>query len=147
MFGAEHDAEASTLMSASYSTHADAFSDAAKATIHRGVDTRLRRGQPRSEATASTGPARTQSAAESATPASGSGAAQVAIHVHVHASAFAVDGTDVQDGALDAVLAARAKDAHATELVITKDMDVPSSRVVQLIDRGRAAGLVRVTLQ
>lgn len=126
-FGAEH-VVGDTLMNPVYSEHAAAFSDDSHAAVQRGIDERL---------------GRKHRTLEPLPPP----VAHPTLFVHVTAASALIDG----DAASDSELSTRFGEAAAadkdTEVIFQKDKGVPSSRLIELIDRAKAAGLARFSMR
>jgi biopolymer transport protein ExbD len=127
--GAPHETATDTLMNAKYSVHAAEFSAEAHAIIQRTLDQRL-------------GRAPAEPARQVAQPPR-----HPTLHVHLATTGVAVDGDARDDDALAAVFRAQAAQDPATEVVIEKDRGVPTAKLVELIDRAKAAGLTKFTIQ
>ena len=133
--GAPHEATADTLMNPAYSEHAAAFSSDAHAIIQRTLDQRLGRE--------STAPV-VETAAASAPP-------MLKVHktllVDVSADAVTLDGAAKTDSELSIVFSGDAAADKDTEVILHKDKGVPSSKLVEVIDRAKAAGLTKFTIR
>lgn len=133
--GAPHEVSSETLMNAVYSEHAAAFSSDAHAIVQRTLDQRLGR-------------------ATTATPTAGAPpAAPPALKVHktllvqVTADAVMVDTNPETESELTVAFSAYAALDPDTEVILHKDRGVPSSRLVDVIDRAKAAGLTKFTIE
>jgi len=135
--GAPHEATSETLMNAAYSEHAAAFSSDAHALIQRTLDHRLGR-----ETTAA--PPTTEAAATVPPP-------MLKVHktleVHVMADSVTLDNKPETDGELTTAFSANAALDKDIEVIVHKDKGVPSARIVEVIDRAKAAGLTKFTIQ
>jgi hypothetical protein len=133
--GAPHETISETLMNATYSEHAVAFSADAHATIQRGLDQRLGRE------TSAPPPV----AVVTAPPP------VVKVHkpliVHVTADSVTVDDLNEDEGGLSMRFSVEAAFDKDTEVIFHKDKGVPSSRLVEVIDRAKAVGLTKLTIQ
>jgi hypothetical protein len=136
--GAPHEAIAETLMNPTYSEHAAKFSAEAHAIIQRGIDQRLGR-----ETAAPT----VVDAAP--TPVAPTPVAKVhkPLVVHVTADGVTVDDLTEDEGGLSMRFSVEASYDKDTEVIFHKDKRVPESRLVEVIDRAKAAGLTKFTIQ
>lgn len=136
--GAPHEATSETLMNPAYSEHAAAFSSDAHAIIQRTLDQRLGR-----ESTAPT-PAATDATI-------GAPPAMLKVHktllVNVSADAVTLDGKAETDAELALGFSGHAALDKDTEVILHKDKGVPSARLVDVIDRAKAAGLTKFTIE
>ena len=115
--GVNHETATDSLMSPMYSEHASAFSSEAHQIIQRS----LGGGTPE--------PAHVP---------------HETLSVHVMADSVTVDDESKTD---DEQTAAFRSAGPTTELVIHKDKGVPSTKLVEVIDRAKAAGLSKFTMQ
>jgi biopolymer transport protein ExbD len=148
--GVGHEVTADTLMNASYSEHASAFSSDAHSTIQRTFDQRLGGGlAPEVAPAAAAAPAPVAAApAAVATPAASKSKAHPTLKAIILANGSVIlDGTEVGDGDLDKRFGEQAKLDIESSLVISRDKGVATTRVVKLIDRAKAAGLKNITFQ
>lgn len=134
--GAPHEGTADTLMNAAYSEHAAAFSSDAHAIIQRTLDQRLGR-----ETTAAP-PVETAAAAPPPVLK-----VHKTVMVHVMADGVTVDDKPETDGELGMVFSGDAALDKDTEVIVHKDKGVPSAKLVEIIDRAKAAGLTKFTIE
>jgi hypothetical protein len=131
--GADHDAEEDTIMNASYSHRAGAFSAPAREVMLRTLDRRLGRG-------ASTGEARATTAVGSPEPQRSGPTGRLVFYVTptggVEVEGKAIGGIDVDNLLEDAF--ARSRD---TEVVIMRARKAPADALAKLVDRATAIGL------
>jgi biopolymer transport protein ExbD len=136
--GAPHEATSETLMNPAYSEHAAAFSSDAHAIIQRTLDQRLGR-----ESTATPPPV--AAATTDAPPP------MLKVHktllVNVSADAVTLDNKIETDSQLTMVFSANAALDKDTEVILHKDKGVPSAKLVEVIDRAKAAGLTKFTIE
>jgi hypothetical protein len=134
--GAPHEATSETLMNAAYSEHAAAFSPEAHAIIQRTLDQRLGR-----EATAP------DVAAEP--PAAPPPLLKVhkTLLVNVSAETVTLDDKTETDSELSMAFSTSAALDKDTEVILHKDKGVPSAKLVEVIDRAKAAGLTKFTIR
>jgi hypothetical protein len=137
--GAPHEATSDTLMNAAYSEHAAAFSSDAHAIIQRTLDQRLGR-----ESTAPPPPVATAEAPAAPPPML---KVHKALLVNVSADAVTLDDKTETDGELTTAFSANAALDKDTEVILHKDKGVPSSKLVEVIDRAKAAGLTKFTIR
>jgi hypothetical protein len=135
--GAPHEATSETLMNPAYSEHAAAFSSDAHAIIQRTLDQRLGR-----ESTAPPPPV-----AETAAPAPPMLKVHKTLLVNVSADAVTLDGKAETDGELTLAFSGNAALDKDTEVILHKDKGVPSAKLVEVIDRAKAAGLTKFTIE
>ncbi len=128
--GAPHETGSETLMNAMYSEHATAFSPEAHAVIQRGFDQRLGR----------------ETAVVAAAPVPAPKVHRT-MRVHVTADSVTVDDVSRTDEAMANIFSAQATIDKDAELLLHKDPGVPSSRLIDVIDRAKAAGLTKFTIQ
>jgi hypothetical protein len=131
--GAPHEVIADTLMNAMYSEHAAAFSSEAHAIIQSNLDQRLgREGAP-------------------IAPVAHAAPPMLKVHktleVHVMADSVTVDANPKSESELSMMFSGAAALDADTEVVLHKDKAVPSSRLVEVIDRAKAAGLTKFTIE
>jgi len=136
--GAPHEATSETLMNPAYSEHAAALSSEAHAIVQRTLDHRL--GRETSEA-----PPPAVAEAPPAPPPMLK--AHKTLEVHVMADAVTLDDKLETDSQLTMLFSANAALDKDTELILHKDKGVPTARLVEVIDRAKAAGLSRFTIQ
>jgi biopolymer transport protein ExbD len=131
--GAPHETISDTLMNATYSEHAVAFSAEAHAIIQRGLDQRLGR----------------ETSAPVVVDAAPPPVAKVhkALVVHVTADRVTLDDLTEDESGLSMRFSVEAAYDKDTEVIFHKDKGVPSSRLVEVIDRAKAAGLTKITIQ
>src|SRR6185312_6868095 len=124
--GAPHEATADTLMNPADAEHAAAFSSDAHAIIQRTLDKR-----PGRESTAPV----VETAAASAPPP------MLKVHkpllVDVSDDAVMLDGAAKTDSELSIVFSGDAAADKDTEVILHKDKGVPSSKLVEVIDRAK----------
>jgi biopolymer transport protein ExbD len=125
--GAAHEDEPGSIMSAMYSDRASTFSELSRAVMLATLDARL--GRPHAVATASP-PAHHLSVVVANTPAG-----------------ITVGGDAVDDAGLDVVFAAAAAADADAELTVRSSPHLPYATVVKIVDRAKAAGLHRVTIE
>lgn len=147
LFGVEHETDATTIMYASYSNHASAFSAAARATMLATVDERLGRAssKPTSVAAVPAKPA-AQTKPPEAAPAQDLPAtphAPITIRVTRKRTTI-VDGKQLGAAELDALLKAAIAQDPRTKLVISEDKNLPAGVVGDLIDRAKAIGFKKI---
>jgi biopolymer transport protein ExbD len=124
-------------MNPAYSEHAAAFSSDAHAIIQRTLDQRLGR-----ESTAPPPPV-----AETAAPAPPMLKVHKTLLVNVSADAVTLDNKIETDSQLTMVFSANAALDKDTEVILHKDKGVPSAKLVEVIDRAKAAGLTKFTIE
>ncbi len=128
-FGAQHETDDQTIMSAIYSDHAASFTDQSRQLILATLDARFARAP-----VAIVAPSRTQ---------------DVRHHLAVIVTAAGetvIDGTTLDDAGVDAVFRERFARDHETEVVIRAARSAPHDAVIRLLDRAKAAGLHRMSL-
>ena len=133
--GAPHEATSETLMNPGYSEHAAAFSPEAHAIIQRTLDQRLGRETAAPQV----------AEAPSAPPPMLK--AHKAFEVRVMADSVTIDDKPETDSQLSMMFSGYATLDKDTELILHKDKGVPPARLVEIIDRAKAAGLSRFTIQ
>lgn len=133
--GAPHERTENTLMNESYSVHAAAFSPEAHAIIQRAVDQQLGRGSARSP----------EQVPATATRPKQPSKVHATMIVHVTAGGVLIDGQAPTD--LNTAFRTQAATDAETEVVIQKDKDVLSGRVIEVMDRAKANGLTKFSMQ
>ena len=133
--GAPHERAESTLMNASYSERAASFSSEAHSIIQREIDQRLGRSGAR--------PQEAQLAA--AAPPKKATKVHPTMIVHVTAGGVLIDGEAPAN--LSAAFRTQAATDVETEVIIQKDKDVLSGRVIEVIDRAKASGLTKFSIR
>jgi hypothetical protein len=130
--GAPHEATEATLMNASYSAHAASFSAEAHGIVQYTLDQRLGRG----------------TAGEAPMPQAAAAHVQhQRLYVHITAEAMLSNGEPCDRGCQNTLFSVQAALDAETDVVIEKDKGVPSSRVVDVIDRAKANGLKNFSLR
>jgi len=151
VLGVDHETDSTTIMNASYSNHATAFSPHARAVMLHSVDQRLHRKSDAPEvATAPTTPTQPPSPPPSPSPPSPPTAsappkvhhAPIIIRVTTKGTTI-VDGKLLEAEALDALLKATFAEDPETKIVINEDRKVPTGAVGELIDRAKAIGFTK----
>lgn len=133
-----------TLMNATYSEHASAFSTEAHDIIQRSFDQRLGREAAAPAALATTAP----SSAPAPAPAPAAPAVHKVVQVHVSAKQTTVDGEAMyDDGQFTMKLIATSGNDKDTEVVFHKDKAVPEARLDELVDRAKRVGLTKLTIE
>jgi biopolymer transport protein ExbD len=138
VLGAEHEPDGDTIMKATYSNHATAFSASSRAVMLRTVDQRLQRKSTTADPIAP----KTASApvpAESTPRAPKVHRAPVIIRVTKKGETI-VDGKRLKGDALDARLQEVFSEDAETKIVIQEDRKVPTGAVGALLDRAKAIG-------
>jgi hypothetical protein len=131
--GADHDPLADTIMNATYSDHAAAFSEQARTIALATIDERLHPER----AAAAAPPPLLPPPARTLRPQR-----HVEVTVHLAANgATAIDGVALAPDELDARLRDIAAHDPQTELVVAAKHGTPRALVVKLMDRARAQGL------
>ena len=133
--GADHDAVADTLMSASYSRSATAFTAAAAATILRTLDHRL----GRTPASVPEQPAPPVTAAKPKVHAK--------VRVVVVADGAVVDGVSHEDGELNLLFSVQASIDGDADIIVSKGAGATPARLTDIVERLKAAGLKNVRFQ
>lgn len=138
--GFEHDDTIDTIMYASYSHRAGAFSSKARELLLREIDRRLGR--------ASSQPDAEQSSTTASKPAKKSGGNHPPLVIRV-----TTDGTTVVDGnrldtsALEALLKATFAEGEETQILINSDKKAPVGSVADVIDRAKAVGFTNFAMK
>lgn len=130
--GAGHEAAEDTIMNASYSHRAAAFTAEARRTIQATLDYRLGRS---TEA-----PAPVQAAH---VPAKSHGK----LLVRVTKTGLVIDGREYDDGEVNIVLSMQASLDAEIEVVIERDRDAPREAVPATVERAKALGLKNFTFK
>jgi hypothetical protein len=131
--GAPHETREATLMNASYSAQAAAFSADANGIIQYTLDQRLGRSGAGD--------------APIAQPAAAHQVQHQRMYVHVTADAVLIEGKPCDRGCQNGLFSMQAALDDETDVVIEKDKGVASSRVVEVIDRAKAQGLQNFSLR
>jgi biopolymer transport protein ExbD len=127
--GAPHEDDPDAIMNSMYSHHAARFSARSRALIVANLDERLgRKSTPL------------------ALPAATARHPKLLIGVSASGEAV-VGGRPVDDATLDELLRDGVADDRDTELVVKASKAAPYAAVVKLLDRAKAAGIARVTLE
>ncbi len=129
--GSPHELITDTLMNPTYSEHATAFSPEAHAVIQRGFDQRLGRET------------HTDVAAAPPPPSPGVVTVHKILSVTIKAGSISVDEVTKTDTELTMTFRGEATLDKDTEVLLHADPGVPSSRVVEVLDRAKAAGLTK----
>ena len=138
VLGVEHEIDSTTIMNASYSNHAAAFSAQARELMLRTIDQRLQR-----KVTTPEGPiAPTTTVAEQTPRTATTPHAPIVIRVTKKAATM-VEGKRLDAAALDALLQAAFAQDSGTPIVISEDRNVPTGVVGALLDRAKAIGLTK----
>ncbi len=138
VLGVEHEVDSTTIMNASYSNHATAFSAHSREVMLRTVDQRLHRNVTTPE-----GPSTpTTTVAEPKPRPATTPHAPIIIRVTKQAATI-VDGKRLDAAALDALLKVAFAEDPATPIVISEDKNVPTGVVGDLIDHAKAIGLTK----
>ena len=139
--GVDHETDSNTIMYASYSNHASAFSPQARATMLRTVDERLHR-KPSKPVVASA-PVQATPASVDAPPVTPAvHHAPIVIRV-TRSKSTIVDGKQLGAEALDTMLKAVFAEDPTTKIVINEDRKVPTGAIGDLLDRLKAIGFAK----
>lgn len=125
--GAPHEPEPDTIMNATYSAHAAAFSDDARLAMLRSLEQRL-----------GGGPGAPASAIEDRGPA-------LTLNI-APTGEVVLGGRQLEASEVDDMLRAAFEHGADTEVVIAVAKGAPQQAVVKLLDRARAIGLHRLTI-
>lgn len=139
VLGVDHEIDSTTIMNASYSNHANAFSVAARGVMLAAVDQRLGRKSSAPEMTATPAVAATP-----VTPAKPTVAREPIVIRVTKKRATIVDGKTLKPDELDALLKTTFAEAPATKIVISEDKNLPVGLVGDLIDRAKAIGFKKI---
>jgi len=146
--GVDHEVAEDTLMNARYSEHAADFSADARATIQRALDQRLGRvSADRAVQTPSTTAPQAMQAAATATPAAATTKVHRKLYIHIMPETVLVEGRSLDLTELSTVFSMQAAMDGDSEVVISKERDVPRSRVVDVMDRAKAQGIKKFSMQ
>lgn len=126
--GMNHEAAEGTMMSSRYSEHSTAFSAEAHATIQHTIDARFG-----GDATVAAAPAPTK--------------VHPKLVVHITATGVLIDDKPEEPGPQIGTFSANAAMDPETEVIIHKDKGVPTSAMTDVIDRAKAQGLTRFSIQ
>jgi hypothetical protein len=132
--GSEHDAAADTLMSATYSRSATAFSDEARTTIQRTLDQRLGRAPTEAPQTAAAQPAPTPKAHQK-------------MRVIVTAKGALVDGVAHDESDLNLLFSMQASLDAGVEVTVTKGDGASHAMVTAVIEHLKAQGLKNIRFE
>ncbi|HUS31117.1 MAG TPA: biopolymer transporter ExbD [Kofleriaceae bacterium] len=154
--GMDHEVAENTIMNASYSSHATAFSPTARSTMLASVDKRLNR------ASSTTPPSSTPTPTPTPTPVLASAPPPphattpspttdtptmphdpILIRVTKKAATM-VNGKTLDTDALDTLLKATFAEAPKTRIIISQDRNLPPGVMGDLLDRLKAAGFAKV---
>ncbi|HEX4455662.1 MAG TPA: biopolymer transporter ExbD [Kofleriaceae bacterium] len=133
--GADHEPTADTIMNATYSDHAAAFSEQARTVALATIDARL---HPERAVLATAPPPTLPPPAPTLSPPRKHAELTVKL---APTGATAIDGTILTPAALDERLRDVAARDPSTELVIAAPRGTPRALIVKLMDRARAQGL------
>lgn len=150
ILGVDHEVDENTIMNATYSTHATAFSPQARQVMLHSVDQRLRRNGATPDDTAP------KAVAQTTLPTAKQAAAPVVPAIIKHhdpivirltkKKATIVAGKVLVAAALDSLL----KDAYAqdptTQITISQDKNLPGGALGDLLDQLKADGFTKVEL-
>jgi biopolymer transport protein ExbD len=144
VLGVDHETDSATIMNASYSNRATAFSTAARQVMVASVDARVQRPQ--------TGPTALQASALSVQPQQKPAPPAVAKPTTHHAPITIrvtrkretiVDGKRLDSAALTQLLNAAYAEDPSTKIIISEDRHVPTGVVGDLIDQLSAIGFTK----
>jgi hypothetical protein len=141
LLGVEHESDATSIMSSTYSNHATSFSATSREVMLRTVDARLQRKPAKPDA-ASPPPTTAADPRPRAPRATTTPHAPIVVRV-TRKAATMVDGKRLTPEALDALLKAAFAEDPETPIVISEDRNVPTGVVGSLIDRAKAIGLTK----
>jgi len=136
--GMNHEEVEDTLMSPRYSDHSTGFSVPAHATIQKTLDQRLGgvRQEAPAPATATTDP-----------PVPDPATVHRKLVIHVTATQILIDGRPRDQSDLSIAFSGEAALDPETEVVVQKDKGVATARVTDIVDRAKAAGMKRVSIE
>lgn len=143
--GVDHETDSATIMNASYSSRATAFTPSARKTMVASVDERLRRGTP--APVMANAPVQPQQktprvAAPAADPVRTVKHAPITIRVTRKRETI-VAGKRFDSAALSALLQATYADDPSTKIIISEDRHVPTGVVSDLMDQLTAIGFTK----
>lgn len=135
--GVDHEVTEDTLMNARYSEHAADFSADARATIQRALDQRLGRApaDPAVQTASATAAAATTTKAHRK------------LYIHIMPETVLVEGRSLDLTELSTVFSMQAATDGDSEVVISKEREVPQSRVVDVMERAKAQGIKKFSMQ
>lgn len=147
ILGVDHETDNATIMNASYSSRATAFTPTARKTMVASVDERLRRGTPAPAPVVASAPVQPQQkvppvAAPPAAPVRTVQHAPIRIRVTKKRETI-VDGKRLDSAALSALLQATYAEDPSTKIIISEDRHVPTGVVSALIDQLSAIGFTK----
>ena len=135
--GVDHDPAEDQLMSPVYSVHAADFGADAHRTILHALDQRLGRASSDDHV-----PVTASAKAAPAKPTT-----HPKMEIVLLAKGVMIDGKLVDDDSINVAFSMQAAEDLETEIVISKEKSVPSSKLIDLIDRAKAQGLKNVTFK
>jgi biopolymer transport protein ExbD len=141
--GVQHEDDSTTIMHATYSSHATAFSTPAREQMLRTLDHRLARTPSMPSATLASTPEPAKPAVAAAAPREPAVRLPPVVIRVTKKGHTLVDGKQLGDAALDSLLKETfAKDPTA-KIVVKEDRNVPAGVVGALLDRAKAIGLTK----
>jgi biopolymer transport protein ExbD len=145
VLGADHEVDSTTIMNASYSNHATAFSSRTRAVMLRSVDQRLHRTStvPDVPVTPAVAAASSQPQPAAAPRAALTPHAPIVIRVTKKGTTI-VDGKLVDASALASLLKTAFAEDPKTKIVINEDRKIPAGVMGDLLDRVKAIGFTKV---
>ena len=141
VLGMDHEPDDKSIMNATYSNHATAFTPHAREVMLRSVDMRLHRREITTEVAAAKPIAQPAPPEEPAAPA----VQHEPILIRVTRNKTTLVGGKTLDAAkLEALLKTTFAEAPATRIIISQDRNLPAGVLGELIDRLKAIGFTKV---